>query len=359
MTASYEATVVAVTPNSSGAPTFTELGTIPPTDGLLYRAELAGSGMATVSGPCAHIDPVVQARLRDLTQTPAELWVRRTDQSTLATTLVHAGPITGCAIKDRVLTVTASGLPTYLGYMCRDTDYTGTGFDLATIVANLVDQYQAQTYGHYGLLTSALTATGVTVTPYQIVGREGRYIDKLIPELGSRTAGFDLAIDPTTRAIKLWAPRKGSDLTNSVILDARSIRSSNISWSVAPGQVGSEVFATASSAAGPALQSEQSNTTLRASMGRRFMSRTFQNIADQSALDDAATRALTDATSQPFTISPELLPVAGFSYGDFTTGDQILYNYDAGLGTQTFTVRVATVEVNVSNGAEVLRVGML
>lgn len=351
--ATLEATVVAVTPQASGLPIFTELGAASFTRLIVLR-ELGGAGLTTVSCPVDLLDPICKSRLRDLTQQPSELWVRRNG------VLIAAGPINGCQIdKQRELTITAPGLRTYLRYWLRDTDYSATSVDLATVVKSLVDTWQALPYGNDGLDTSAIVATGVTLSNYTVSRLDGKFIDALLTDLGQRTSGFDLEVDPASRQIKLWAPRKGSDRSATVVLDRRSIGDIEIAWSAAPGQVGSEVFATASSATGVSLVSVQSNLPLRASFGRSYVPRTFTDIADQAALDDAATRAITNTSTQPFIVSPDLLPVSGFGFADFDTGDLIAYNYDAGVGSQAFTLRVSTIETDFTDGNEELKVGFL
>lgn len=356
MTATWEATLVAFTPNATGLPALVELCGIPWT-ALAVRTELGGAGLATTSVPVENLEAVGRARLLHLDETPSELWVRRTTGNT--TSIVHAGPVTGCSIKGHTLTITSPGLLAYLAAWLRDTDYDGSGYDLPTIVRQIIDQYQAQTYGSFAISTAGLTAGGTTINPFTVAGRDGKFIDAILADLGSRGTGFDLTIDPATRQVQLWTPRKGDDLTGSVVLDQRTIAEPDVSWAVAPGQVGSEVFGTASAAAGPALRTTQSNTTRRAAMGRRYITRQWQNIADQAALDDAAVRALADADNQVLTVAPKLLPVAGFSFGDFDTGDLIAYDYDAGIGRQVTTVRVASITVDVSSGAEQLAVGFV
>lgn len=355
MPATYEATLVAVTPASATAPTYSEVCGIPWT-ALTLVEEAGGEGLATISAPVDKIDADGKARLRDLTATPCELWVRRTDGTT--SPIVHAGPITGVALNDRVITLTAPGLLAYLRYWIRDTDYNASLVDQATIVKALVDTWQALPFGNDGIITAGLTATGV-VRDLNLVGIEGKNIAAVVGEMGQRSNGFDLTVNPTTRALTMWSPRKGDDRSASVILDQRSIGSPNLSWSVAPGVVGSEALALSSSALGGVLSSTQSNTTLRSTFGRSYVTDSFQDVSNQTTLDDHARRMLITAGSQSLTAAPTLLPVSGFAYGDFATGDLIAYDYDAGLGRQTATLRIATIETVVTSGAEQMRLGFL
>jgi hypothetical protein len=356
MAATWEAALVAVTPASSGPPTYTELCGFQ-WKSLTLLEELAGPGMCTLGVEVDTIEAVGKTRLLNLAITPAELWIRRTTGPT-ATSIVFAGPITSCHIVDRNATITAPGLLAYLGYWLRDSDFTASNVDQATIVQQLVDQWQAQAYGNDGIVTTALTPTGVLRT-LNLLGVDGKYIDAVVTTMGQRDNGFDLTINPTTRQLLMWSPRKGNDLTASVFLDRRSIASPDVSWTVAPGQVGSEVFASSSSDTGVTLTSIKSNPTLRATFGRAYVSRQYDDISVQATLDDYATRTITDVGAQHFTVAPKLIPVTGFGYGDFATGDLVTYDYDAGLGQQTFPIRVASIETTLDDGRELLTVGVL
>ena len=352
MAISYEASLVSVTYNASGPPVLAEVCGLIPT-ALTFRDELGLPGMCEITTEVDKIEKVGKDRLLNLAATPTELWLRRGGAS-----LVAAGSITGYKITGRQITITAPGLLAYLLYWLRDTDYAAVGLDQATIVQQLCDQWQAQAYGNDGIVTGGLTATGVT-RDLTLSGRDGKYIMPVIAEMGGRNNGFDLSVDPNSRRLLMWSPRKGTDLSANVILDQRSIGTPDVSVCVAPGMLGSEVFASSSSTAGVTLTSIKSNLALRATFGRSYISRQFQDISQQTTLDDHAQRALDDASTQVVTLAPQLLPVPGFSYGDFAVGDVIAYDYDAGLGRQTMTPRVASIEVSMSSGRELLKVGLV
>lgn len=359
MGTTYDATLVAITPAATGQPTLTELCGLN-WDRFTTIDELGAPGTTTIQVPVDKLEDVGKARLRDLTVAPCELWVRKTVAGALTTTttIIVAGIVTACHIFGRELVITAPGLMNYLNYWLRDTDYTASGLDQATIVRQLCDTWQASAYGDRGIVTTGLTATGVT-RDLTLSGRDGKFIMPVIQTMGGRNNGFDLTVDPATRALTMWSPRRGTDLTSSVFLDSRSIGVPELSWTVAPGTVGSEVFASSNSTTGATLTTIQSNTGLRATFGRSYVTRSYNDISVQATLDDHAARTLVDVGSQLFTLAPTLLPVSGFSHGDFNTGDLITYDFDAGLGRQTFTVRVASIELSLDSGRETLKVGML
>lgn len=368
--ATYEASIVAVTPQPAGTPTFVEIGAVIPT-GLTIVDDLGAPGDCTISAKVTSLESAAKTRLATYTTPtplPCELWIRR---GTAA--LVFAGPITGYQIQNKTITLTAPGLLAYLLYWLADvnvlttlngsaaTEYAFAGIDQATIVQRLCDAWQAQAYGHDGIVTTGLTATGIT-RDLTLSARDGKLIMPLIQEMGIRSNGFDLSVDPNTRALTMWSPRKGTDRTTgpaAVILDARSIGEPNLSVSVAPGRIGSEVFASSSSTQGASLTTIKSNLALRAAFGRSYVTRAFQDISVQATLDDHAQRAADDNATAAVTLAPTLLPVPGFAYGDFQTGDTIAYDYDAGLDRQTMTPRVQSIAVSTDTGRELLTVGLV
>lgn len=372
MAITYEASLVSVTPQPAGQPTFTEVCALTWT-ALTLLDELGAPGSCTLTGQVDKIEPVGKARLLNLALTPCELWVRRTVQvngGIPTSSIVFAGQVTGWRISNRSITLVAPGLLAYLQYWLADvnvlttlngsaaTEYAFSSIDQAVIVQRLADAWQAQAYGHDGIVTTGLTATGVT-RDLTLSARDGKYIMPVITEMGVRNNGFDLTVDPSTRRLTMWSPRKGTDRTGTVFLDRRSIGVPDLSCTVAPGAIGSEVFASSNSTQGATLTSIATNATLRATFGRSYVSKSYQDISLQATLDDYASRQAVDMGTLMFTAAPELLPVTGFSYSDFDTGDLITYDFDAGLGQQTFTVRIASKQTSMDSGREILKVGIL
>jgi hypothetical protein len=237
-------------------------------------------------------------------------------------------------------------------------DYTFSGVDQATIAKTIVDTWQALPYGNDGIVTSNITPTGVT-RQLTLISLDGKTISSILTTMGARANGYDMSVDPVTRQLILWSPRRGNDLTASTFLDSRSIGEPTISWTVAPGVLGSEVFVSGGSTLGATITSTASNATLRSTFGRSYVTRSYTGTAVQSQLDDTAARVAADMSTQLFTIAPKLLPVPGFGYGDFNVGDQVTYDFDAGLGRQTFTVRISSISTTLDTGREILTVGML
>lgn len=345
----YDAIIVRRTPASGTSPTLTAVGPIKWTS-LNVTRECGAPGSISATATVDSLDSGTKNSLIDLSLSPCELWCYRD------ATLIHAGPLLGYRIQGRSITFAGAGLLAYISYMVRTTDYSASATDQATIVKALIDTYQAQTYGNFGLDTSTLTATGVT-RDLNLKASDVAHLDQVFAEMGGRDDGFDLEVDHATRAVHMHFPRKGADLSASVIIDQRSIGQPAYSQWVGPNQIASDVAVTSSSAAGVNLTSSAADTVLRAAFGRVMMTAAFQDVSVQGTLDDHAQRLIDDTSNPLHEITPGLLAVPGFTYGDIDTGDIVTYEYDAGLGVQTFTPRVKTITATLDAGTERLTVG--
>lgn len=358
MTIGYQVVLVGVTPAATGAPYFIEAAGITPTR-LTWRQELSDCGLLTVTTQVGAIEAAGTARLKDLSLTPCELWLYRSDDSSgaVVATRVHAGPVIGRRIVGREITLTAPGLLYYLKYWRQLTDVSFAAVDQTQIVKSLVDTWQAQAYAHDGIDTSTLAASGVPQT-ISYVGAEAKPIFQIVTELGRRTAGFDVSVDPVTRGIIAWSPQRGTDRSASVFLDFRSIGQVDISASVAADIVASELVLSTSTAGTGALASTVSNTALRATFGRAATSVQIDGISDASALASAASTVLTDFGTQQISLAPALLPVTGLDPVSIAPGDTVQYSYDAGLGLEEFKPRIATIETTFE-GRELMKLGFV
>jgi hypothetical protein len=347
--ADYDVIAVRRVPQSAGAPQLVDVGPIRWT-GLAWTREAGAAGGATVSCGVDLLDDAVKGYLADLVANPLEIWLYR-DGTQLA-----AGPVTAYQIKNRQITITAAGLLYYLGYMVQDVDFFDVGGDVGTIAPNLIDTWQALTYGHYGIDTAHVAATGVT-RDVTLRGADLRSLARVVEDLGQdATAGFELAIDPATRQLAVFAPRMGSDLSAAVFLDARSIAASDYRQLVTAGRFGSEAEIAAVSVAGTNMTGTAANTAVRQSFGRAGITGSARDVKDPTEAAARASRLLADNDQASHVVAPDLLAVEGFGYGDFGPGDIITYDYDAGLGRQTFPVRVKSITISPDSGEERLAI---
>lgn len=341
--AEYTVVAVARTPQSATGPTLVELG---PIEGsLAYTDILNEAGTATVGVSVDTLQSDIKDRLRTPDTLPLEVWVYRD------ATVVFAGPVVGGEIRDDIVNLNVRGLEFYSAYMVRDTDYAATTTDQYTIAKTLIDDFQALTYGDYGIETVSVGTSGTT-RDYTVYGAtEPRVVYELLQELGAVDNGFDFWVNPDTRELELAASR-GSDLSASVFLE-RGITSSGIRFSIAPGLLASEVHAIGT---GPSLDiplsTTKSNTALRQAFGRAGTSQTFDPIENATLLGDAAQAHLDDRSDVFFVPGPALVPVVGAGVEDFGVGDLVTYTFDAGLGQVTGTYRIAKRTVTVADSGQ-------
>lgn len=343
MTATWTATLVAVTPQQTTGPAFTELedlryGSLTVTD------ELDGPDSTELSVAVDDLSDSAKERLLDVWRAPCELWVWRDS------TKVFAGKIIQARLTNRRLSLAARGLLFYLGFMARDTDYVVRDRDQTTIVKELVDYYQALDYGNFGLDTASLTETGVLRDlSYRAI--EARSFDAVFAEMGGRSEGFELWADPASRQMFTVTPWRGQDLSDSVIVDARQVVDSTWGASCVPGQVATDVIATTSTPTGSAILARAGDSTLRAATGRMTAVRGFYGITQQATLDAHALQLVADLGVQVVTIGGRLLPV-DLPYGLVAAGDTVTFDHDFGLGPSSTSRRLRRVAASVDSAGE-------
>lgn len=344
----FEVTLVARVPQAGGTPTLTEVDRLV-VDNISYTEELNRAGTAALGCPLRSLSEASKERLRDLRSFPSEVWVYR------GSDIVWSGEVQTLGMQGQSLQLQCSGLLGYTQRMGVTADLTYSDVDQHLIAKGLVDHWQGLAYGHYGLVTSSITSSGV-LRDRTYLRNELHNIGIRLQELGAVSNGFDMHVDPSTRALVLSYPQRGIDLTGSVFLDARNIDSAQVAISVAPDDLVSDVSVTGTSDS-TAIYAERANTTLRAAYGRSWGSRTFDGVTALSTLEghgDAYLAPRGDAMFQP---GVSVVPRIGLEAGDVHPGDTVSYSYDAGIGDQTGEFRVAKVMVTVADSGK-QRIGM-
>lgn len=343
--AQYDLVAVQRTPQSSGAPTLVELGPLHATVEYTEMLNGAPEGKFTVSVDSLQDD--IKEALRSPHSMPLEVWVYRDG------TKVFAGPVIGGEMNQSSLSLSCRGLDFYTAYMLVETTKTFSSVDQYTIATDVIDDWQAQTYGHYGIDTSGIGLSGTTRSLVIPGAEEPRIVYNVLQDLSGIDNGFDWWVAPDGEL--MLAASRGSDKSDSVYLEL-GIRSASVKFSVAPGVIASEVFATGTGG-DPVLTTSKSNTSLRAAWGRAGASMTVDDDPDATTLGDVAQAYLDARDSFFFVPGPDMIPVTGADVDDFGVGDQVTYTYDAGLGQQTGTFRVMKRTVTVaSNGQETMAV---
>jgi hypothetical protein len=341
----YSVSVVKRTPTQSSTPTLVEVGPILDPSGLSWSDELNRETEASVScDPRLLSEPVkVQIRedLDDDSDTPGlELWIYRDSVR------VFEGPIVGYQIQGEAntLTVTARGLLYYLRGMWLLADFAQTD-DQYDIGKMLVDQWQAEDYGHFGIDTSGIGTSG-TNRQRTWLAHEQHNVFQRLSELADVNGGFDYWVENETRDLEFAAAR-GTDLSATVFLDRRGVVDPGIAVSKAAGSFASTAFA--SSSGDMVLTSSDVDATLRQSFGYWGHAETFDGVTVQATLDDHAARLLADRNRVMFVPAPSVIPVSGSSPTAFDPGDTIEFSYDFGVGTVTVQRRVLKKQVSVGD----------
>jgi hypothetical protein len=346
--AAFEVVLVDRQPQSATSPTLTTLDRLV-CDTISYTEELNRPGTATLSCPIRSMSSTVKGQLLDLAANPSEAWIY-TDS-----TLAWAGEIQTLAVQDQSVQLNCVGLLGYTFRMGVTSDLTYSAVDQFTIAKGLVDHWQSQAYGNYGIDTSTIGTSGVT--------RDRTYLRAELHNIGQRLAelaavidGFDLSVNPSTRKLVLTYPRSGTDLSASIFLDDRSIDSASIATSVAPEDLVSDISATGTSATSTGvnttLYSSRSTPGVEASYGRSWAGVNFDGVSVQATLDGSADSYLTSRSQQWFQPGVTIIPRVGQDVGSFHPGDFLTYSYDAGLGTQLAVLRVAKLTVDVDSGGK-------
>lgn len=347
-TVKYELVAVARVPQVAGPPLFLEVDPINWTD-LTWSEELKAAPTLSATVKIDSLTEPILQRLRTPADSPTELWLNRNGRR------VFAGPLLGGRVSGGdSLSLEASGIQTYLRWMHVVANMTFTSIDQNTIVAALIDQWQVQDYGHFGLDTSQVGASGVLRTlsyPYTELHKVADRID----DLAKLADGFDWAIDPTSRQLQMYSPTRGQDRStgeDAIIFDQRNITSSDITFSVAPADLASDGLGTGTASGSDApLVSTFSNAELRARFGRTGIVGTFQT--DNQAALDAAVQAMVQARGTVLLIpGPSARVTLDADIADYDPGDTIGYQAHARLSaTGAWRIRKRTISV-ASTGTE-------
>lgn len=337
----YAVSLVHRAPAQLTAPTFTELGPIPAI-GLRWADEHNREGDAAVAfNPStlesAVVDSLVDALDDDTTVPGLELWVYR------GSSRVFRGPIIGVTISGigDEWALVAAGPLYYLRYMYVLADTTYAGTDQHTIGKALIDQWQAENYGHFGLDTSSIGASGTTRDrSYE----QGDDVFTRLVQLMEVNNGFDAWIDPDTYEVNFGT--KGSDKSATVVLDRRGITDAGLAFSLAAGDIASEGLALNTD--DPPTTATVANSSLESSFGKTGIVASFYDVVQQSTLTDHAT-ALQAARSKPLVVpSPKLFPVAGADVTDFESGDTVQFVPEVGVPNLTYTRRIQRRQITVT-----------
>lgn len=344
-TVKYNLVCVARVPQVSGPPIFLQQHSMA-WHGLKYSDVLNGTPDLSAEVKLDTLPDEILQRLLAPHELPTELWLYRNGKQ------VFSGPLlTGLPNGDTV-SLQAHGAIAYLKMWYVVGNLSFVDVDDAAIAVELIDQWQRLEYGNFGIDTSAVGAIGKVRTIQYAYTELHSVYDRVMDLV---TGGFDISVDPTSRRLQLFYPQRGVDRSsgeNAVIFDKRNITSSDIAFSVAPGDLASEglVTGTVSGSDAP-LVSTYSNSELRARFGRAGVTGNFQ-ILDQAGLD-AANAALVNSRSKALLLpAPNARVTIDADLSTYDVGDTIGYYERSRLAIAGgFRTRKRTVQVS-KTGAE-------
>jgi hypothetical protein len=336
--ATYNVVSVRRTPNQLTGPTYVELGALP-ASALRVRDFKSGKpAECDITVSLKAIDPDTKTALLDLAAYPLEVYVYRDG------TRIFAGPVLGGNVNGgTTVELNCKGRLSYLAFMLVETDKTFTTIDMFTIGKEFVNDWQAQDYGNFGVLTASIGTLGTTRS-YEVPGAtETPTVHKVLTEFAK--GSFDWWVDQSTGNLEFSAAR-GSDLSGSVAVE-RGIAEAEQGFALGPGLLASEVYATGTSTGSP-LTTTKSDTALRQSFGRAGVGTTHDPVTDANHLSDLAQADLDDRADVYFVPGGKLFEVPEATYENLEPGNTVEYSYDAGLGKQTLNLRVEKRELTVS-----------
>lgn len=355
----FEVVLVARTPSATGAPALAEVDRLT-VDTISYTEELNKPGTATVSCPVRALTASAKTRLADLALHPCEVWIYQDSAK------VWAGGIETIQIQGQTANLNCTGLLGYLWRMGVVDDLTYAAADQFTIVKALVERWQVTrvaNWANFGIVTSGIGTSG-ELRDRTYLASELATVGQRISELSAVDFGFDMRVDPTSRALILSYPTFGTNLSSTIVLDERNIDSASIIQSVAPQDFAVTVTGTATSQSasgeGQSLRSGFFTSAAAQAFGYSWAGLNFDGVSVQATLDDYVVGYLHSHNHQFFQPGVTVMTRPGAQIGSFHPGDSVAYAYDAGLGFQSGTFRVAKVTVSVqANGEQRMAVEFL
>ena len=342
----YEVLVMARIPDASAAPTLAIVDPIPWTR-LEWSSTLSAPQTLDVTCSLSTLTEPVLQRFRRPFELATELWLLRNGQC------VFAGPLAGGRRDGEQLQLHADGLLSYLGRWRVFSDLAFTGTDQALIVKALVDHWQGRPYGNFGIDTSALAAVGVTRDATYLAS-ELHIILQRVQELGQRLNGFDVDVDPASRALQVWYPQRGVDRSSgedSIVFDSRNITSPSTMFSVGVDDVATVAFGTGTSSdvGTGTLYSAKTNAELLPQYGAVAAASTWDSVKEQATLDGHV-QGLLDARGEALIgPGPGVRVTPDADLGSYDVGDTVAFDVDDQLGiTGAFRLRSRRVSVSES-----------
>lgn len=356
----YEVVLVRRTQQQATSPTFLILDRIIEFENVSWSKELNNDGFGIVSTRPERLQPDIRAHMMFPDETPMEMWIYREG------TLVYAGPLIGIQIQgeNHTITLQSRGLLYYLRWMFLTSDMVNASIDKFTAVKNLVDHWQGQDYGNFGIDTSGIGSSGDTIA-IDYKRTEIVNIAEAISNLSNPAGanGFDFQVDPVTRDLILYDPQRGTDKSTSVVIDERNMPAGGVYFDLSAGDYATTVVGAGTGFQNDgALWTQATNTTRRAQFGYAGLGAKWSDIENQTLLNSYS-QALVDLHSN-FAVgmsgeggsreggAANVFPVAGVSPPDIDPGDTIMWSPNFGFGQYQLTRDLSNINVSVNENGE-------
>lgn len=339
----YEVMMMARLPRQSGFPALLEVDAI---DWLSIKWSNVLNRPQELELTCligGLTDPVLQ-RLRYPDRLATELHVYRDGVT------VFAGPLMSGRKRGEQVTLTARGLLSYLRFMVIAEDFwVPSSTDQHLLVRSMVDYAQNLQYGHFGIDTSEALSSGVDREGFWKADELHNVADR-VEELSGRRNGFDVEVNPATRRLQLWYPRKGVDRStgdDAVVFDHRNITSDDVMFSVAPDDLASHAIGTGRSTDGnETLRAEAENTGLKAAFGRAVATQSFADATDQTTLQDYVNGLLDERDQTLWVPGPEVRVDPDSDPTSYDVGDDVWFDAGGKIGVSgKFRVHTRAIDV--------------
>lgn len=344
-TTKYELVCVARIPQAFGPPVLIEVDPIK-TTGIGYTEELNKPTALSVTAKFSETTEPVLQRLRNPDELPSELWLYRNGKR------VFAGPLLGAnASGNESISMEAQDILAYTARFLiqKDLIYGGAGTEQFKIVKDMIDQWQALEYGHFGIVTDDIPPSGI-VRMVSYLYKELNFVDKEIGKLSLLADGFDFSVDPVTRRIQLDSPRRGTDRSigeDAIVFDSRNVSSNDVTFSIGPSDLASEGYGTSGKSDESTLISTKPNLELRTRYGRTAYAASYDKVTTQEELD-GYTQASVDARAQTLYIpGPKARVTPDADLNDYEVGDVVSYAMHNRLNAVgSFRIRKRVVDVD-------------
>lgn len=332
----YECLAVSFEPQMSGPPTVNIIDRLQELQNIGWSDELVGDGLGSISLNSFSIPSAIATRFLDLANNPTELWIYRDG------VLVHSGPIIGLQLQGTTITVVSRGRLYYLNTMIIQDDYKHDDRDQYTIVKDLIDQWQNDDYGHFGINTGNIGTSG-TLRNIEYAAHELRNVRDEVELLAQNVEGFDFYLDQTTGTLGtdfqqdlVLTDDRGTDKTDTVFLETRGISNALI-WS----SVGREDVATWARVLGTSeFESHvvtRTNNALMQKFGKRGITLTVDGAQTASTVGDYADQLINLMGDFQIEVGGQNQNATAFPFpeakvDDFIAGDDISFIFETGFG---------------------------